>query len=336
MNKNTGLKNSVISKETTVKIFHISGLTEIYKKDMIDKLKKLKMFVIFDIDEETEKIYKLKDVQDKLKNLKVVKPTLKKKLEDEINIIWTTKLSDYIDKTITENENTYGIIFIGNIIPTINGVTKQTKNKIIIPCQQKFFLKVNLKQNAQEIIKFNLKKYHDDIVEGEFPLDYINLEYLIKTREFLQKSYHKNQYTLAPMDKILYYFETGINEKKPDILYVFIPTQDAIQKNQYIKFIENKKVNGYTEDWLALTGSITGIDQGYNDGIAYIKEKIKGSFNKLKIPGFIYVVQSTTFLATTNNSVKFTSDRKIKIIKSLKIENIYDKLKELKIKFMLN
>jgi hypothetical protein len=63
---------------------------------------------------------------------------------------------------------------------------------------------------------------------------------------------------------------------------------------------------------------------------------VKGSFNKLKISGFIYVVQSTTFLPTANNNVKFMSDRKIKILKSLKIENIYNKLKEMKIKFMIN
>jgi hypothetical protein len=319
--------------KSTVKIFHISGITEIYKKELIDKLKKIKMFLIFDIDEETEKIYKLKDVQDKLKDSKVVKPQLKKKLEEEINSLWSNKISLFIDKTINDNQNTYGIIFIGNIIPTINGVTKLTKNKIVIPCQQKFFLKVNLKENAQEIIKFNLKKYHDDIVEGNFPLDYINLDFLIKTREFLQKSYQKLQYTLSPMDKIIYYFEHGINEKKPDLLYVFIPFDES-QKNQYSKCIENRKVNGFSEDWLALTSIAVGLDQGYNDGIAYVKEKVKGSYNKLKIGGYIYVVNSTTFLSVASSKVKFVSDRKIKIIKSLKIENVFDKLREMKIKFM--
>jgi len=319
--------------KNTVKIFHISGITEIYKKELIDKLKKIKMFVIFDIDEETEKIYKLKEVQEKLKDSKVVKPLLKKKLEEDINLLWSNKVSLYIDKIINDNQNTYGIIFIGNIIPTINGITKVSKNKIVIPCQQKFFLKVNLKENAQEIIKFNLLKYHDDIVEGNFPLDYINLEFLIKTRDFLQKSYQKSQYTLSPMDKIIYYFEYGINEKKPDLLYVFIQF-DETQKNQYTKFIENKKENGFSEDWLSLTSIVSGIDQGYNDGIAYVKEKVKGSYNKLKIGGYIYVVNSTSFLPVASSKVKFVSDRKIKIIKSLKIENIYDKLREMKIKFM--
>lgn len=95
-----------------------------------------------------------------------------------------------------------------------------------------------------------------------------------------------------------------------------------------------KKVHGFNEDWLALTGSITGIERGYNDGIAYIKEKVKGSFNKLKISGYIYVVQSTTFIAITNNKEKFVSDRKIKVMKSLIIKNVIDILKEMKIKFL--
>lgn len=318
-----------------IKIFHISGITEIYKTDLINKLKNIKMFLIFDIDEETEKIYKLKNIQDKLKDTSVVKPQIKKKLEEEINNIWTSKLSEVIDKIIKQNENAYGIIFIGNIIPTINGVTKITKNKVIIPtCYQKFILKVNFKQNAQEIIKYNLIKYHDDIVDGQFPLDYINLDFLMKTREFLQNSYQKLNYTLATLDKIIYYFEHGINEKKPDLLYVFIPINNITDPNPYIKFIENKKVHGFNEDWLALTGSITGIERGYNDGIAYIKEKVKGSFNKLKISGYIYVVQSTTFIAITNNKEKFVSDRKIKVMKSLIIKNVIDILKEMKIKFL--
>jgi len=318
-----------------VKIFHISGITEIYKKDIINKLKNIKMFIIFDIDEETEKIYKLKDIQDKLKDSSVVKPQIKKKLDDEINNIWTVKLSEVINKTIQQHQNVYGIIFIGNIIPTINGISKISKNKIIIPpCYQKFFLKVNFKQNAQEIIKYNLKKYHDDIVEGHFPLDYINLNFLTTTREFLQKSYQKLHYTLAPIDKIVYYFEHGIYEKKPDLLYVFIQTNDSTIKNPYVKFIENKKVYGFTEDWLALTSTITGIERGYNDGIAYIKEKVNGSINKLKISGYISIVQSSTFIAITNNKEKFVSDRKIKVIKSMMIENVLDKLKEMKIKII--
>lgn len=315
-----------------VKIFHISGITEIYKKDIIHKLKNIKMFVIFDIDDETEKIYKSKEIQDKLKDSLVVKPQIKKKLEDDVNQIWSTKLSDIINKVIQQNEHVYGVIFIGNIIPTINGVSKISKNKVVIPCFQKFFLKVNFKQNAQEIIKYNLKKYYDDIVEGQFPIDYINLNFLMSTREFLQKSYQKLQYTLATMDKIIYYFEKGIHEKKPDLLYVFIQTNDPNEKNPYVKFIENKKVHGFTEDWLALTGGVTGIERGYNDGIAYIKENVKGSFNKLKISGYISIVQSTTFIAITNNKEKFASDKKIKIIKSVKIDNVLATLKEMKIK----
>ena len=88
------------------------------------------------------------------------------------------------------------IIFIGNITSGSFSLmgdkssvlhVKHMKTKINIPADEKFFLKVNLKQNAQEIIKFNLKKYHDDIVEGEFPLEFINLEFFIWNL-FLEKS----------------------------------------------------------------------------------------------------------------------------------------------------
>ena len=55
--------------KTELKIFHIAGITELYKNDLIEKLKKLKMFVICDLDLETEKIYKNKEILSKIKEL---------------------------------------------------------------------------------------------------------------------------------------------------------------------------------------------------------------------------------------------------------------------------
>ena len=308
-----------------LKIFHIAGITELYKQDLIEKLKKLKMFNICDLDEETEKIYKNKEIQSKLKELETVKLAKKKKLENEVTETWKEKLEECIKKNIKENENTYGLIFIGN---TIN--IKHMKTKVIIPQadnMHKFFLKVNLKQNAQDIIKYNLKKYHDDIVEGEFPLDYINLEYLINSRETLQKAYQKLSYNILPLDKIQHYFEHGINNKKPDVLYVVL-------KEEHLKdIVSKKKVYAFAEDWIALSSLISGIDRGYDDGNAFIKEKVKGSFKKLHTSCYIYVVPSTNFLSMDNNNTKFQSDKKIKIIKSMAIDDVFEKLKEMKIKF---
>jgi len=307
-----------------LKIFHIAGITDLYKTDLINKLKKLNLYVIFDLDEETEKIYKIKEIQNKIKELEKVKLVKKKKMEGEISLSWKDKLEEYIKKVIENNKSAHAIIFIGN---TLN--IKHIKNKVIIPANNKFFLKVNLKENAQEIIKFNLKKYHDDNVNGVFPLDYINLEYLINSRELLQKGYQKLNYNIITLDKIEHYFEHGIYNKKPDILYVVL-------NEEYTKEITSKKkVYGFNEDWIALSSIATGIDRGYQDGIAFIKERIKGSFKKLHQNAYIYVVPSTNFLSIDNNS-KFYQEpnRKIKIIKSLKVEDVLNKLKELKIKFI--
>ena len=308
-----------------LKIFHIAGITELYKQDLIEKLKKLNMFIICDLDEETEKVYKNREVQSKLKELETVKLAKKKKLENEVTETWKEKLEEFIKKSSKENENSYGLIFIGN---TIN--IKHMKTKVLIPqanAMNKFFLKVNFKENAKEIIRFNLKKYHDDIVDGDFPLDYINLEYLINSRETLQKVYQKLNYNIISLDKILYHFEHGLNVKKPDVLYVVL-------KEEHLKdIVSKKKVYGFSEDWIALSSLIKGIDRGYNDGFAFIKEKTKGSFKKLHMSCYIYVVPSTSFLSMDDNNTKFQTDKKIKIIKSMAIDDVFDKLKEMKIKF---
>jgi hypothetical protein len=308
-----------------LKIFHISGITDLYKDELIEKLKKLKMFTISDLDEETEKIYKNKEIQSKLKELDIVKLVKKKKLENEITETWKEKLDEFIKKSIKENEHSYGLIFIGN---TIN--IKHMKSKVVInqaDTMNKFFLKVNLKQNAQDIIRFNLKKYHDDIVDGSFPLNYINLEYLINSREILHQQYQKLHYNIIPIDKILYHFEHGLNVKKPEVLYVVL-------KEEHLKdIVSKKKVYGFAEDWIALSSLITGIDRGYQNGIAFIKEKTKGSFKKLHTSCYIYVVSSSSFLSMDSNNNKFQTDKKIRIIKSMAIDDVFEKLKEMKIKF---
>jgi hypothetical protein len=308
--------------KTELKIFHISGITELYKNDLIEKLKKLKMFVICDLDIETEKIYKNKEIQSKIKELDKVTLAKKKKLDGDISSIWKDKLDDYIKKVSKENENSYGLIFIGN---TLN--IKHMKCKVLIKTENKFCLKVNLKENAQEIIKYNLKKYHDDIVNGEFPLDYVNLEYLINSRELLQKGYQKLNYNVAPLDKIYYFFEQGFNDKKPDLLYIVLP--DEYEKD----ILSKKKVYAFTEDWIALSSVVVGIERGYTDGMPYIKEKTKGAFKKLHKPSHIYVVPSTNFLSDNNSKFHQNANKKIKIIKSMHIEDIYEKLKDMKIKF---
>jgi hypothetical protein len=320
--------------KTELKIFHIAGITDLYKNELIEKLKKLKMFVIHDLDIETEKIYKNKEIQTKIKELEKLKSLKKKKLEAEISSYWQDKLDECINKSIKENQNSYALIFIGNTayssISSNSGNTlniRHMKCKVLIKADNKFFLKVNLKDNAQEIIKFNLKKYHDDIVNGEFPLDYINLEYLINSRETLQEGYKKLNYNIVPLDKIYSFFESGINEKKPELLYVVLSeeyTKDILCK---------KKVYAFTEDWIALSSIVTGIERGYIDGMPYVKEKTKGAFKKLQIPCYIYVVQSTNFLSDNNSKFHQNANKKIKIIKSMHIENIYGKLKEMKIKF---
>jgi hypothetical protein len=303
-------------------IFHISGITDLYKEQLMNKLKNLNKFLIFNLDEETEKIYKLPEIQIKLKDINEVKTTTKKKLESDINDMWVIKINEYIKKIIkeTETKNCFGIIFIGN---TIN--MKFVRNKVTIPCYQKFFLQVNFEDNAKEIIKYNLKKHHDDIVAGVFPLNYISLDFLMNTREQLQYAYGKLGYNVSTIDGIVYYFQNGIHDKKPELLYVVLP-------DKYEKVINlKKKIYGFSEDWVALSSIANGIDRGYEDGLPYIKEKVKGAFKSLEVECYVYVVSSVNFLSVQNSKMKFVTDRPIKIIKSMEIENILNKLKELKI-----
>ena len=52
-------KNKKIIKDNL--IYHIAGITDLYKSQLITALKNMNMFIIYDLDIETEKIYKIKD-----------------------------------------------------------------------------------------------------------------------------------------------------------------------------------------------------------------------------------------------------------------------------------
>ena len=72
-------KNKKLIKDSYV--YHIAGITDLYKSQLITALKNMNMFVIYDLDIETEKIYKLKEIQGKLKDFNTLKPAAKKKIE---------------------------------------------------------------------------------------------------------------------------------------------------------------------------------------------------------------------------------------------------------------
>ena len=92
-------------------------------------------------------------------------------------------------------------ILIGLTTSVIN--TGQPKIYIDLPTNYKFIIDIDVTENAKQIIRNNLKEFKNEIINGNFPLDFLNLDYLIKRREQLNQVFLKNMYIVKKTDDIL-------------------------------------------------------------------------------------------------------------------------------------
>ena len=174
-------------------IIHIVGLNNEFKNDFILKIKNIDPnYNIIDIDDLTQRITndsKLAKLYDDYEKNKLDK-NKSKNISSNINDEWARDLQSKLNKLLSGNNN--NTIIIGLTTSVIN--TGVPKIYINIPTNYKFIVEIDLIENAKQIIKSNLKEYKNQIINGKFPLEYLNLDFLIKRREQLNNIYTKNLY----------------------------------------------------------------------------------------------------------------------------------------------
>ena len=124
---------------------------------------------------------------------------------------------------------------------------------------------------------------------------------------------------------INYYFhgsQTYIKDK------VLEPRPSNILNKEKAVFATNKK-------WIAvfMMAGENDIGFGFYNNIPYIEEEYPGAFDQLKIGGYIYYMDSSQFKSDKRLGMpghEFISDKKVKILKTIKIKNAYNYLKRQK------
>ncbi len=186
-----------------VLLCHIVGLNNTIKTKFYKDIKSIdKDIIIKDLDEMTEEFI----------NNSITK-NLNKKLQDEINKKNNTKNIAIINKNINNikkqiednwldfiSNNMSNILnFYSNKIVILTGMSHYIKNhsvKIDIDTPNKIFIDIDIEINAKQIIEYNLKKYIKDIINGSYPLKYIDHEFLKKQRIDMTNIYTKLNYVL--------------------------------------------------------------------------------------------------------------------------------------------
>jgi hypothetical protein len=323
-------------------IAHIVGLPNIMKEQFINDFKTFKNnknTLLVDLDNITMQIISDKDVvilynkldelNDKKKGNKQFQKTVNnaiKDIESKINDFWKSKIDNFLLKEINKNKN---IICIG-----MSTYFKNHKIGIKIITPNKLFIKLNLFENARCIIEENLDIHRDEIINGSFDLNYLDVNYLVRRREDLQDIYNKMGYQLKSYNDICKISQLAMQEVIPDSLY-FVDYNEISKKD--IK--KKKNITAYTSEWLAIVSILKNkITKGYQNKKPYIQELVLNGFEELNEPLYLYYttdVESFMPEITNSNQIyKYTMTKPINKFTCVEMKNPLEKLIKLKIKMI--
>jgi len=221
---------------------HIVGINNKIKKSFLDEIKNIQHNInIIDIDEISKKVLHEKQYniiydeylssENKIQNL------------SKLSAYWKNRISNEIEKLINGEYN----ILIGMITFYLD---LRVKVNLTVEIINKFFINSNTETHIKNLIEHNLEIYKKDIINGQFPLKYLDYEFLKSQREHVREVYMTRDYKLKSYDEILQFIKNKItlqNSGLKDPVY-FASFKRYEGK---IDFISNTIV-GYSDKWLSL------------------------------------------------------------------------------------
>lgn len=294
---------------------HIVGLNDELKDFFVENVSSLE-FNIIDLDKITESILNEKgmnEIYDELdKN-----PKKSKDIEKKMCNYWRENFYSKLGKLVDNNKSKVILLGLSNFF-------KNNRINIKIDTNLKFFVKVNLIKNAKNIVENNLDNHRKEIIDGLFPLDYLNIDFLIKKREDLLNIYTKLGYEEKMINNIIKIIKNNYDNYIDKDLYF-----GSVDK--YNKLIKNKTINAFTAPWLAVLSSTNSkhLKGGFKKGIGFVRESKKGEIENLNRECYLYKVDKKNFYKSQDGmGMKFISNKNVKIEESYYIENILNYFKD--------
>lgn len=323
------------------KIFaHIAGLNDSGKQAVIDAFSK-KEYYVLDLDDVTSKIIEDKHMiymferyeyyLEKQKDLNLTKLQQKqmsikvKVLERDMNLYWKKKLDNAILDVL---ESTYlPVILIG-----YSTYFKNHRIGINIKSSFKFFQKLNLIEHAKHIVSVHLEEHKNDIINGTFPLDYLNHSFIIKKRDNISAQYQKMGYHLDTINNIINSLYIALNEAIPNTLY-YASTENFVKKLP----LTNGKIVAYEDDWIALVSALNNknIIKGFT---ANNKPFVRAKESDLSKELYLYMITDTSGFSpvpSKNKVYKYQSAKQPTFKQKMNIYDVLTKLNEMQIKVEL-
>jgi len=288
-------------------ICHIVGMNNIIKEQFFKYINdKYPTIIIKDLDIITHKIRNEPTMINLYKKIKI---NYNKEINKQINNYWKTTLITKLDNIFKKNYNN-DIILLG-----LCTYHKNYLLKIDINTNNKFFLSIDPKKNARDIVNYNIDKYKKNIINGSFPLKYIDYHFLLKQRDRIKKIYLNMGYKTKSLNSIEKLLDTLLYNNNNIFVGSNIKYNKIVRLNTSLRKSKNNLNNilgttnnknyiiGYKEEWLAILSTIPNINKYIKKGYIqtkkevgpFIEEKYENAIDNLKKSCYLYEVDNNFF-----------------------------------------
>ena len=308
-------------------ICHIIGLNQDSKENIKKMCERYKKYNLIDLDILYDEILN----SEEMKKMFTSYSKLKKNKNDKFK---------EIDKKMTKFWEDNLILKVNNLIPSKRKSILIGKNhhyrilskRVNFLVSNKFILDYDIKDEVKKSIKENLQKYHNDIVNGTFPINLLDYKHQINKRKLFEESYIKTGYAKIDLQEIINLLESHIKNKIKGKGLWYSSNQPFNVGSKI--YPEKDKIYAFIDPILSLLDSFkfSSDEIDYSNSEDKVISLNTGNLNKMKKPKYLYFVAKDGFIPqeTTKMHKYFTQSHAI-VLEKEKISNVYEKLKELDI-----
>jgi hypothetical protein len=307
---------------------HIIGFNPYSKIEFISQLDK-KIFNIIDLDNINQEIL-ADSIMDKFyrqyQKLKSEKNDKFKDVDKKMSQHWESKFIENVESKIVGKKI--------NILIGQNNHYKSIYKRVNIECTNKFIVGSDIEQEIKAWIQYNLDTYRNDIIQGTFPLEYINTDFLYKKRILISTLYKKIGYiekTITQLKSIMKLIVQQISDNET----IWVGLKEPYNIGSLIHPISNGKIVGYNDPFIALLGSFnlanTDVKPKFTGSEITLEEIKPLGLKKLHARRYLYMVESNNFIPHENGyGQKYFSQHPVKILSKERIDNVFAYLTQTK------
>lgn len=306
-------------------ICHIVGLNPEDKQKIIEMCSKIKKYNLIDLDDINNKVLNEEEMSKLFKNYSKLKKSKNDKYKDvdkKMTKYWEENMVKKVYDLIPVKKKT---ILIGK-----NHHYRLLSKKVNFLVSNKFFIDSNSKEEVKKRIKHNLLVHQDEIINGSFPVEFIDYKHQLKKRQLYEDSYINSGYTKIDLNTVINILESNSKNKiKGKGLWISLQEPYNIGS----KIHPNKNpIYAYIDPVLSLLNSFKNRENNYKFESKKVVSIEQKDVKKLKRPRYLYYVSKEDFiLAETKNKHKYVTHNPVIILEKEKIKNVYDKFVELKL-----